>query len=221
MTYALAPRFGPAYGPPERALRPPMAENPSKEEVMVDTTDRDRRRGGAGWLWGILGLVMIALVVWLVWPEDEEVFTDADVAAELEPVPAPTTGEPGEVTLAMILDNPAEHVGHELPLGEVRVAEVPSDRGFWIESDGRRLFAILIDQPQEEPKDIQAGQSLRLEGGTLRDASYLGQIEGAPLDEETRGIVEAQQVFLVVDEDDIVMLDVQAAQTGADPLQTE
>ena len=187
----------------------------------MDTTDRDRRRGSAAWLWGILGVVVIALVVWLAWPEDEEVFTEGEVAAELEPIPAQTTGEPGEVTLAAILDNPSEHIGHEFPLREVRVAEVPTDRGFWIESDGRRLFAILIDQPSEQPKDIEAGQSLRLEGGTLRDASYLGQIEGAPLDEATRGIVEGQQVFLVVDEDDIVMLDVQEAQTGADPLQTE
>ena len=188
---------------------------------MVDTTDRDRTRSGSGWLWGILALVAVALVAWLFWPEDEEVFTESEVAAELEPLPDPMAGEMGGVTLATILERPADHIGHEFPSMEVSVAEVPTDRGFWIESNGDRLFAILNDRPSEQPKDIQAGQSLRIDGGTLRDASHLDRLEGAPLDADTRGIAEQQQVFLVVDEEDIVMLDVQQTTSGGDPLQTE
>lgn len=185
---------------------------------MADTLEPERRRR-AGWLWGILALVVVAVLVWWAWPQDEEVIFDREVATELEPLP-PVAEGPTDNTIVMILDNPSEHVGQPFPSTEVRVADVPTDRGFWVEAEGRRLFAILIDQPREEPKDIQAGQSLRIEGGTLRDASFLDQIEGVPLDANTRGIAEEQDIFLVVDEGEIVMLDVEEARTGADPLET-
>lgn len=186
---------------------------------MADTMDPQRRRS-AGWLWGALALVVVVLLVWWAWPQEEEVIVDREVATELEPLPPVAEGPNGN-TIVMIVDNPSEHVGQPFPRTEVRVAEVPTDRGFWIEANGSRLFAILIDQPQEEPKDIQAGQSLRIEGGTLRDATFLDQIEGEPLDASTRGIAKEQNIFLVVDEDEIVMLDAEEARTGADPLETE
>ena len=187
---------------------------------MEETHREDRRKVG-GLLWGLLALVVVALVIWWAWPEAEDSFEEGDLATQTQPVPPVAVEGPSRVTLAAILDDPATHVGHTFPQTEVRVAEVPSDRGFWIESEGRRMFALIIDQPREQPKNIQAGQSLRIEGGTLRDASHLGQIEGAALDADTRRIAEQQQIFLVVDEANIVMLDAQEARQGQDPLENE
>ena len=111
------------------------------------------------------------------------------------------------VTIGDILGNPDRYVGETFPQAEVNVTEVPTDRGFWIEDEGRRLFAIIIDQPQEEPKDINPGQTLRIEEGVLRDRTFLPAIPGVPLDQDTENIAEQQPIFLTVDEQYINILE--------------
>lgn len=182
--------------------------------------DVQRKNGGMGWLWGLLAVAALVLVVWWVWPDDEP-----EVAVEpIPPVTPATTPEPIAeapfVTIGDILSNPGGYVGQVFPRAEVTVASVPTDRGFWIEDDGQRLFAIIIDQPAEEPKDINPGQVLRIDEGMLRDRTFLPQIPGEPLDQETQNIAEQQPIFLTVDERHINILEGGTPQPGTDPAET-
>ena len=155
------------------------------------------------WLWWILGLLLLALLVWWLWPDGdgdvEPLVTDEVGVVEVEPVaPVVAEVEPGNIPIADILANPAQWAGREVS-GEVSVAEVPTDRGFWIEDGGARMFAILVDQPPEQP-NVNAGQMVSISQAVLRDRTFLPEMQGAPLDADTRRIAESQALFLVVDE---------------------
>lgn len=183
--------------------------------------DVERKNGGMGWLWGLLALVAVALIVWWVWPDDEPEPMDTEIEA-VEPV-SPTTPEsvgPGaDVSIGDILGNPDSFIGDTFPQSEVTVTEVPTDRGFWIEDEGQRLFVIVNDQPQEQRVDINPGQTLRIDGGMLRDRTFLPQVGGSALDEDTESIAGEQEVFLVVDEEFITILEGGEPQPGTDPAQ--
>ena len=158
------------------------------------------RKSTTSWIWWVLGLILLALVVWWIVSaagDDTEVAEAPGVVAA--PVtPEPVASAPG-VSIADILGTPTAYVGQAFAQSNVRVAEVPSDRGFWIEDGGSRLFAILVDEPTERP-DINPGQTLSISQGMLRDRTFLPDMQGAPLDAETRRIAESQPLFLVVDQ---------------------
>ena len=187
--------------------------------------DLERDRGGMGWLWWALGLLALVLIVWWVWPDNDEAeFADVEApTAEIEAVEPVTTPEPivdiQGVTVGDILGNPDDYIGETFPRAEVTAVEVPTDRGFWIEDEGERLFAIINDQPQEQPKDINPGATLRIDGGTFRDRTYLPELSGAPLDQTTEDLAEQQDIFLVVDESAITVLEGGEPQPGTDPAQ--
>lgn len=171
---------------------------------MAEIEVRRKQNGVMPW---ILGLLIMGAAIWGVMAlfddDDEPDFATTEV---MEPVVPGATPEPMPETAAAtdgILDNPARWVGQPFPGDQVMVAEVPTDRGFWIDYEGQRLFAILQDQPAEQPVDINPGQTISITEATLRDAGYLEQLGGAPLDEDTRRIAEQQPVFLVVDESNI------------------
>lgn len=184
--------------------------------------DLERRERGKGWLWGLLAAIALVLVVWWVWPDDDVDFAETDIEA-VEPVAPATTPEPiaerPMVTIGDILGNPDNHIGQAFPRAEVQVAEVPTDRGFWIEDQGQRLFAVIIDRPQEQPVDINPGQTVRIDRGMLRDATFLADLPGAPLDQETERIAQEQDVYLVVEEDEFSILEGGQPQPGTDPAQ--
>lgn len=182
-----------------------------------------QRKGGMGWLWWVLGLLLLALIVWWIAAAGDD--DDAEVAVvDPAPVVTPTTtpevvaGATG-ITLADIMGNPAAYVGQSFSDDEVRVAEVPTDRGFWIEDEGQRIFAILNDNPQEEPLDINPGQTLRVQQAMLRAPATLNEVPGQ-LDADTRRIAEGQPIFLVVEETNINILTQGTPQPGTDPAQT-
>ena len=179
------------------------------------------RKSGMGWLWWVLGLVVLALIIWLLAAGDDGVGDVAIPATEemVTPATTPQIAEAPAMSIAAILGAPEAHIGTEFS-GDVSVAEVPTDRGFWIEDDGARLFAIIIDQPAEEPKDINPDQTLRIEQGTLRDATFLAEIPGVPLDADTRQTAESQPIFLVVDEANINITEAGTPQPGTTPAQT-
>ncbi|MDP8913673.1 MAG: hypothetical protein M3N39_08885 [Pseudomonadota bacterium] len=110
------------------------------------------------------------------------------------------------VSIPTILQNPSAFVGRNDFAGEVEVPEVPTDRGFWVQQNGARMFALIIDVPREVPLDINSGQRLRVSKGMLRDSSSIGSIPGEPLDADTKKILADQSIFLVVDEDNIEIL---------------
>lgn len=179
------------------------------------------RKKGAAWPWLLLAaLAVLALLAWLLWPDAAD--TTPLTATIVDPVPAPATvatfapldspptGSAETPTIATILANPAQWVGREFS-GTVTVAEVPTDRGFWIEEGGRRLFAILVDAPAEVPLDINAGQRIRIRG-TLRDAAYLPQLPGRPIVAATQEVARREPVYLVADEQSITIVDAAGGQ---------
>ena len=174
------------------------------------------RKKSTAWLWLLLAaLAVLAVLAWLLWPDPAE--TTPLTATIVDPIPAPATvatiapldstptANAGTPTIATILANPPQWVGREFS-GTVTVAEVPTDRGFWIEEGGSRLFAILIDAPAEVPLDINAGQTIRIRG-TLRDAAYLPQLPGRPIVAATQELARRAPVYLVADEQAITIVD--------------
>lgn len=171
--------------------------------------DLERKKSGSAWGW-IMALAILALLGWGV----AEAFDGDDLeTAEMEMVePAEEPGamdEPdamegaaaaGAASLGAILDDPQGWIGRTLPDGVYDVDAVPTDRGFWITEGDRRLMVVLVDQPQEEPDDVNTGARVRITDGTLRGPSYLSEIAGVPLDDDTRSLAEGQEVLLVVDE---------------------
>ena len=182
----------------------------------------------------MLALLLIGLLLWWVLGDDDEVAVEPlaagpvatapvletpmepsvgvagprDDLAAVGPVPAdaPEPVAQGPMTLAAVLGNPAAYIGRDDFAAEVAVPEVPTDRGFWVQDQGKQLFAILIDNPRERPIDINPGQRLRVKKGMLRDATFVSKIPGEPLDPDTRKILAQQPVYLVVDEENIEIL---------------
>ena len=176
----------------------------------------EKKGSGMAWLWILLAILLIAVLIWLFWPglregtvTERDVTTTVTETVDLPPPPAldapPATATATESTLSEIRANAQQWVGREFS-GAVRVAEVPTDRGFWIEQDGQRLFAIVVDEPAEEPVVVNVGQRLMIRG-TVRDATYLSQIPGEPLSEATSEIVRQEPAYLVVDENAIAILE--------------
>lgn len=180
------------------------------------------------WLWLLLALILLGLLLW--WALDDD---DAEVAGGMAPATAVegsmepdaalgsspgadgaanplTPADPAAGALAAsipaILQNPSAFVGRDDFAGEVEVPGVPTDRGFWVQQNGARMFALIVDGPREDPVDINAGQRLRVSQGMLRDGSSVGSLPGAALDADTRKILADQPVFLVVHEDNIEIL---------------
>ena len=168
----------------------------------------------------MLGLLLLALIIWLIWAwvGDDEVEPVATEPITEETTPEPVAEAPA-VTIGDVLSNPDDYVGETWPRAEVNVASVPTDRGFWIVDQGDSLFSVIIDVPEEQPKDINPGATLRIDEGTLRDRTYLPEMPGAPLDQTTENIAEQQDAFLVVDERYINVLEGGTPQPGTDPAQ--
>ena len=178
---------------------------------MADIDLERKRGGGMSWLWWVLGLLLLAAVIWWVWPSGDEELAgglETEPTGEVQPLPEPApemVGEQPGVSVAEIIESPATYTGQTLT-SEVQVTEVPTDRGFWIEDQGERLFVIIIDQPQEQPQNIQPNTTVRLQQAVVRDPTYLANLPGAPLDSDTESIARNQDVFLTVDEANIVMM---------------
>lgn len=172
-----------------------------------------QRRNNMSWLWWLLGLIVVALIVWVLLDGtmgETAMEPEAEMPAAEVPATgvAPTPADPSAPTvpIADINSYPRNWFGRTVA-GEVEVVEVPTNRGFWVESDGERLFALVVDEPEERPINIMAGQTLRIEDAELRDPSDLDDLPGEPIDTNTRQILGNQQVFLLLDEDDIEVVD--------------
>lgn len=154
---------------------------------------------------GILTVMALAMPLMLGACADEEPeaeVIDQESLGEVQGAPGDFQTEPVRFTVVEIVAEPTRFAG-QIFSSPVRVVEVPTDRGFWIEDQGERLFAVIIDQPQEQPMDIQPNTTVRITDATVRNPSDLGNLPGQPLDERTRSIAQNEQVFLTVDEQNI------------------
>jgi hypothetical protein len=183
--------------------------------------DLERKEGSSAWGW-LVGALVVAL---LAWGAVELMDAGEPELAEVEVTEEPGEGmmgdedetemrqqgmgmeNEGQATIAQALNNPEQWISRTVPDATVPVVEVPTDRGFWVTTEGGRLFVILIDQPREEPKDINSGATVRLTGGTFRNADHLPDLEGEPLDQQTRQMAQGERIFLVVDERNVEIVD--------------
>jgi hypothetical protein len=177
------------------------------------------RKSGMSWLWRILGLILLALIIWwfVAAADDDEVAEVVEPAPIVTPTTTPEVIAAGPRCLGEVITDPATFVGEVLDDCSVSVVEVPSDRGFWVEEDGVRMFAIINDQPAEQPKDINPGQQLRLSQAWLYD--NVANLPG-DLDADTRRIAQEAGYFLNVDEANIAILEGGVRQPGTTPAAT-
>lgn len=161
----------------------------------------ERKKSGSGAPWWILvALVVVGLLVWAVWPDDEETLVAGDDIEQVAPA-AETGAEPlaadAGMPVADIVGDPVTWAGQDVS-GEVTVVEVPTDRGFWIENNGQRVFVLMHVDGRESPPHVQANSTVRIAQATVHGADEIAGFVGE-LDAETRSILEGQQVFLSVE----------------------
>ena len=162
-----------------------------------------QRKGFAIWPW-LTGALALALLVWglAAWSRDGD---DTEGLARTTPAAntgaVPTTGSE-TVPIDAILTRPAEYAGQTVS-GTTHVAEVISDRGFWIEQQGRRMFAVIEEIPKETV-DVNAGQTVRLTGRVYTPETRQ-QIEGS-LEPDARRLAGQQPAFLYVKGTDLSII---------------
>lgn len=166
----------------------------------------------------VIGLLVLAALAWALMnyfnrerAGDAAVIGDgrdtapAVTAQPREGAGAVQAGDPAATNdwfpVAAIFGGPATYVDRRVS-GNARVVEVPSDRGFWIEQDGQRMF-VMVDEPQsmEQALDINVGQTLALTG-TVHDNTSIGR-SGVGLADEARQVIGTQKAFVVVQPGDI------------------
>ncbi|MBW3549302.1 MAG: hypothetical protein KY442_00365 [Proteobacteria bacterium] len=189
----------------------------------------DIERKKTVWPW-IVGLIVLLLVIWglfelldndaepaMVPPAATAPMTDpavdpAEPAAPMDqPVsvapmpPPPTDADNTSIPVGAIIIGPSEFLGQPV-VGTAEVADVPSDRGFWLEQAGQRIFAVIAQSPNMEDEiNINAGQQVRL-AGIVYDNALASQIAGG-LDSETTQIIADQPAFLLVDARNVDIMD--------------
>lgn len=173
-------------------------------EFQTQRQTQRRSSGGGRWLWILLALVLVLLLAWWWWPGTEEGELEPEtIRVEAEEMPQVEEDiayeASAEVPIPTIVLDPVGWTDRTVS-GQLQVAEVPTDRGFWVEWDGERMLAILIDEPSEAMVDLEPGMTLRVSEATVRDAGDLNDLAGAPLDADTEALLADEEVFLLVEE---------------------
>lgn len=180
---------------------------------MADIDIERKKKSPFPW---ILGLLVLALLAFLLMrscgdddPEpavvgtDTTTFTDTTMGAAPMASPATDTtamgaagaaaGAAGAGWIGTVLagTNAGQTTG-----GDGMVPETPSDRGFWIEENDQRVFAILAE-PMEQIKDVDPGQRVRIANARVLRGSEASQIP-QDVDAEARQTAQRQPYFLLV-----------------------
>lgn len=141
------------------------------------------KRGGSSWIWWVIGLVILALVIWwFVGMKDRD--GDANVGA-VTTVPsvvetAPAMGIDGnagvangpvtDLTTLTGATSASELTGRQVVLTGVPVASVVSDKGFWVGNEtaaGNELFVVRGNQNAAYTAPdgaVDAGKSVNIYG---------------------------------------------------------
>lgn len=173
---------------------------------------RVEKKSSTAWIWWLLGLLVAALIIWaIVEAMDNDETGVATVPSVTEPMvpPAadPSAATPGTgaagIPVGQIVASPGDWDGKNVS-GEVRVGEVVSDRGFWIEGDGQRMFVLLNEVPGEI-REINAGQEIRMTNATVHATGDPSKLPGS-LDQQAQQIAGRQGVVLTVDSLDVEFL---------------
>ncbi|WP_375290114.1 hypothetical protein [Qipengyuania sp.] len=167
------------------------------------------KKSSKTWIWILLAAVLLGLLLWWLLADnnDDAVVTEPVAVEQTAEVATAAPEMAGTMTIASILANPSDYYGREGFTGEVAVGGPLTDRGFWIENDGSRMLAIIIDEPREVPLDINPGQTLRISGGTIRNPADVENLPGVPMDQDTINAMQGQEAVLVVDESNIEIVE--------------
>lgn len=130
----------------------------------------------------------------------------APAAVVVAPMPPPPTeADTAEIPVDVIVVTPAPHLGQAV-VGTAKVAEVPFDRGFWIEKNGQRMFAVIAQSPDmEQAAKLNPGQTVRL-AGVVYDSALASAIAGQ-MDAQAKETIANQPAFLLVDAKNISVID--------------
>lgn len=133
----------------------------------------------------------------------------APAAVVIAPMPPPPTeADTAEIPVDVIVVTPAPHLGQAV-VGTAKVAEVPFDRGFWIEKNGQRMFAVIAQAPgMEQAVNVNPGQNVRL-AGVVYDSALASGIAGQ-MDPQAMQTIAKQPAFLLVDARNISVIDAPA-----------
>ena len=189
------------------------------------------RKSSMAWLWWLLGLLLLGLLAWWLLADDDDpevAVVDPVTAPATVPVTPATTPEPiaqGQRCVAQVLAAPTTFVGQRLGTCPMQVAEVVTDRGFWAQENGQRVFVVINEggtgvadtQGQAEKPDINPGQSINVSQAMVLD--NVANLAG-PLDDQTRSIAGQQPWFLAIDEENVAILEQGTPQPGTTPAQT-
>jgi len=154
-----------------------------------------------------LAALLLALLLWWLFADDDNDAIETDEVVVEETTDNVVTDGVVDaaavpVTFAAIAADPAAFFGKKFA-GDVTVPGPLTDRGFWVESEGTKMFAIVIDEPVDAKIDINAGQTLAITDAEVRDASDIAGLAGKPLDDDTKAILADQKAFILVDEDNV------------------
>lgn len=137
---------------------------------------------------------------------DDAAAAAAPVAITVVPMPPPPTATDNTpIPVDVIVLTPAPHLGQAV-VGTAKVAEVPFDRGFWLENNGQRMFAVIAKSPDmEQAVNINPGQTVRL-AGVVYDRALASGIAGE-MDPQAMETIADQPAFLLVDARNIAVLE--------------
>lgn len=180
---------------------------------MADIDIERKKKSPLPWILGLLALAILAFLLMQSCGDDEAdpavapvtdtttAMTDTTMAPAAAPVTDTTAlgaagaagAGAGAGWIGAVL---AGTSAGQSASGSGTVPETPSDRGFWIEENGQRVFAVLAE-PYEQLKDINPGQRVTISNARVLRGSEVSQIP-QDVDADTRRIAEGQQYFLFV-----------------------
>lgn len=190
----------------------------------------ERKKSATPW---IIGLIVLALIIWGLFAlfnnneadVNDEAYAASPVATtpvvtnpvEPEPMesttmaepmpmpPPPTDADNTPIPVAIIVMGPADFLGQPV-VGTAKVVGVPTDRGFWIEQDGQRIYAVIAKSANmEEAVNVNPGQQVRL-AGIVYDTELATRIDGG-LDAETQQVIADQPAFLLVNARNVMVVE--------------
>ena len=87
------------------------------------------------------------------------------------------------------LDDLREHVGQRVVADGVEVDSVPADEGFWVQTDGGRVW-VQVDTAGESPFEVREGQRVDLTGTVVAHGADFAQQPDFPA-ADAEDLVEA------------------------------
>lgn len=179
---------------------------------MADIDIERKKKSPLPWILGLLALALVAFLLMQSCGDDDEaepaVVTDTTTAVTdttTAPMAAPVTdttalgaaGAAGAAAGAGWIGTVlAGTNAGQTASGSGVVPETPSDRGFWIEENGQRVFAVLAE-PMEQMKDVDPGQRVSISNARVLRGSESSQVP-QDVDAEARQTASQQGYFLLV-----------------------